>query len=108
MVLPHSNSRLSVFRKGTTPTKQTNMGDYMKKYTSLTPPPRTQSSSKPTSETSKSTVQTNKILDGVVACLDVRTEDGDDVSQNFERALQSMGAKTRRTFSGNQQIISHR
>lgn len=29
-----------------------------------------------------------------------RTEDGDDVSQNFERALQSMGAKTRRTFSG--------
>ncbi|KAI9254081.1 hypothetical protein BY458DRAFT_521436 [Sporodiniella umbellata] len=28
-----------------------------------------------------------------------RTEDGDDVSKNFERALQSMGAKTRRVFS---------
>ncbi|KAI8974114.1 hypothetical protein BDB01DRAFT_854078 [Pilobolus umbonatus] len=41
----------------------------------------------------------DKILDGVIACLDVRTEDGDDVSQNFERALQSMGAKTRRSFS---------
>ncbi|CEG64336.1 hypothetical protein RMATCC62417_01325 [Rhizopus microsporus] len=48
---------------------------------------------------SKSKIPENKILEGVVACLDVRTEDGDDVSQNFERALQSMGAKTRRTFS---------
>ncbi|CEP16988.1 hypothetical protein [Parasitella parasitica] len=45
-----------------------------------------------TQNTSTST-QSNKILNGVVACLDVRTEDGDDVSQNFERALQSMGAK---------------
>lgn len=25
-----------------------------------------------------------------------RTEDGDDVSQNFERALQSMGAKVKK------------
>ncbi|SAM06271.1 hypothetical protein [Absidia glauca] len=32
-------------------------------------------------------------LKGVVACLDIRTEDGDDVSQNFEKALKSMGAK---------------
>ncbi|KAI8968341.1 hypothetical protein BDF20DRAFT_175362 [Mycotypha africana] len=46
-----------------------------------------------------SPVQENKILSGVVACLDVRTDDGDDVSLNFERALHSMGAKTRRTFS---------
>ncbi|KAI8329072.1 hypothetical protein BC941DRAFT_518977 [Chlamydoabsidia padenii] len=38
-------------------------------------------------------------LKGVVACLDIRTEDGDDVSQNFENALKSMGAKTRKTFA---------
>ncbi|KAF7726418.1 hypothetical protein EC973_008752 [Apophysomyces ossiformis] len=44
-------------------------------------------------------VEPSQILRGVVACLDIRTEDGDDVSQNFERALQSMGAKTRKTFS---------
>ncbi|KAI7868327.1 hypothetical protein BDF14DRAFT_1742571 [Spinellus fusiger] len=46
------------------------------------------------------TTDTSQVLEGVVACLDVRTEDGDDVSQNFERFLLSMGAKTRRTFSG--------
>ncbi|CAO3622377.1 unnamed protein product [Cunninghamella echinulata] len=40
-------------------------------------------------------------LQGVVACLDIRTEDGDDVSKNFEKVLQSMGAKTRKTFSDN-------
>ncbi|ORZ01495.1 hypothetical protein BCR43DRAFT_487021 [Syncephalastrum racemosum] len=41
----------------------------------------------------------NQILKGVVACLDIRTEDGDDVSQNFEHALHSMGAKTRKTIA---------
>ncbi|CAO3646781.1 unnamed protein product [Cunninghamella blakesleeana] len=40
-------------------------------------------------------------LEGVIACLDIRTEDGDDVSQNFEKALHSMGAKTRKTFCDN-------
>ncbi|KAI9251905.1 hypothetical protein BDA99DRAFT_185480 [Phascolomyces articulosus] len=44
-------------------------------------------------------VDPSQILKGVIACLDIRTEDGDDVSQSFERSLQSMGAKTRRTFS---------
>ncbi|KAI8376434.1 uncharacterized protein BYT42DRAFT_615172 [Radiomyces spectabilis] len=57
------------------------------------PPPRLHRN-----RTTSSTDPT-QILKGVVACLDIRTEDGDDVSQNFERALQSMGAKTRRTFS---------
>ncbi|KAL9537947.1 hypothetical protein MBANPS3_011326 [Mucor bainieri] len=65
------------------------------------PPQRQRQKSPILSETqnTSTSVQSNKILNGVVACLDVRTEDGDDVSQNFERALQSMGAKTRRTFS---------
>ncbi|KAI8372455.1 hypothetical protein BD560DRAFT_434343 [Blakeslea trispora] len=113
MVLPStsSSSRLSSFRKtAANKTKQTGIGDYLKKHTSFLPQHiRTHSSTptnttapqqkKNTSDSAKSTVQSNKILDGVVACLDVRTEDGDDVSQNFERSLQSMGAKTRRTFS---------
>ncbi|OBZ85312.1 hypothetical protein A0J61_06642 [Choanephora cucurbitarum] len=124
MVLPtsSSSSRLSSFRKTTpTKTKQTGISDYLKKHTSFLPQhirapshstatttttttTTTATSSAPSQKKSvpdsaKSTVQSNKILDGVVACLDVRTEDGDDVSQNFERSLQSMGAKTRRTFS---------
>ncbi|CAO3593333.1 unnamed protein product [Absidia cylindrospora] len=45
------------------------------------------------------TQDTANCLKGVVACLDIRTEDGDDVSQNFEMALKSMGAKTRKTFA---------
>jgi hypothetical protein len=32
-----------------------------------------------------------------------RTEDGDDVSQNFERALQQMGAKVSSFIANNEQ-----
>ncbi|KAI8372622.1 hypothetical protein EDC96DRAFT_499986 [Choanephora cucurbitarum] len=118
MVLPtsSSSSRLSSFRKtAPTKTKQTGISDYLKKHTSFLPhhirtpshstatttttTSSTPSQKKSVPDSARSTVQSNKILDGVVACLDVRTEDGDDVSQNFERSLQSMGAKTRRTFS---------
>ncbi|ORZ12236.1 hypothetical protein BCR42DRAFT_420266 [Absidia repens] len=38
-------------------------------------------------------------LKGVVAYLDIRTEDGADVSANFEEDLKKMGAKIRKTFA---------
>lgn len=113
------NARSSLNRSKQQYPKQTGIGDYLKRASPIPqqhihqPQQRSQqnassSSSQTTnarhqspvlSETQNSSTHSNKILDGVVACLDVRTEDGDDVSQNFERALQSMGAKTRRTFS---------
>ncbi|KAL7310738.1 hypothetical protein PS15m_010202 [Mucor circinelloides] len=121
-------SALKNARHSASKTKQTGIADFLKKSQPIVPaqhqhhrtsrpstsqplkqppqtlsqPPQRQRQKSPilseTQNTSTS-VQSNKILNGVVACLDVRTEDGDDVSQNFERALQSMGAKTRRTFS---------
>ncbi|ORZ15071.1 hypothetical protein BCR42DRAFT_416340 [Absidia repens] len=72
----------------------------------ITPP--TPYLNKPTSDLQRSSSPANLLntakdtancLNGVVACLDIRTEDGDDVSQNFEMALKSMGAKTRKTFA---------
>ncbi|KAG2192963.1 hypothetical protein INT47_005689 [Mucor saturninus] len=116
MVLPPpSTSRLTALRnarnsrpKPQTHQQQSGITDFLKQNNPLpmsvrrTPhiPPVTKQRAPPLSESQSSTpIQSDKILNGVVACLDVRTEDGDDVSQNFERALQSMGAKTRRTFS---------
>ena len=32
-------------------------------------------------------------IDIIIIIIAIRTEDGDDVSQSFERSLQSMGAK---------------
>ncbi|KAI9491782.1 hypothetical protein BDB00DRAFT_472675 [Zychaea mexicana] len=68
---------------------------------SLSPPLSTTGTSNNDTSTSRDIRRPDpsQILKGVIACLDIRTEDGDDVSQSFERALQSMGAKTRRTFS---------
>ncbi|KAI8076868.1 uncharacterized protein BX664DRAFT_389588 [Halteromyces radiatus] len=67
-------------------------------------PPSKESSTVPHRASSPATLINNRqntpeCLKGVVACLDIRTEDGDDVSENFENALKSMGAKTRKTFA---------
>ncbi|KAI8060278.1 hypothetical protein BC940DRAFT_312203 [Gongronella butleri] len=63
------------------------------------PPSQQQPRSRHSSPANLSDGVANQCLRGVVACIDVRTDDGDDVSANFEKALQTMGAKTRRTFS---------
>ncbi|KAG0765232.1 hypothetical protein G6F57_004926 [Rhizopus arrhizus] len=96
MTPPRLSSRLS--NKGTI--SQSTINKFLVTTTSLADQhKKVQQQQPPTAPETKHATPDNKILEGVVACLDVRTEDGDDVSQNFERALQSMGAKTRRTFS---------
>ncbi|CAO3589270.1 unnamed protein product [Absidia cylindrospora] len=68
-----------------------------------TPPPLTtlkspQRASSPAAfnETRQSAID---CLKGVIAYLDIRTEDGADVSANFEEDLKNMGAQIRKTFA---------
>ncbi|KAG2236482.1 hypothetical protein INT48_003273 [Thamnidium elegans] len=113
MVLSNSSSsRLTSIRttrlnrsRQTQPQPQQNISDYLRRNDPL--PASARRTPAPTPQRSLSEVpnNSNNILDGVIACLDVRTEDGDDVSLNFERALQSMGAKTRRTFNSITHLI---
>ncbi|KAL0093747.1 hypothetical protein F4703DRAFT_1831295 [Phycomyces blakesleeanus] len=53
-----------------------------------------------TSHTPQSTTPNDHtILSGVIAYVDARTDDGDDVTESMERRVENLGAKTRKTFS---------
>ncbi|KAI7876329.1 hypothetical protein K492DRAFT_210426 [Lichtheimia hyalospora FSU 10163] len=97
--------------KSTSDLRQLSLNSFLKTHDSLSMPatassrrvtdhlPTQKKIATPKTTPASPTPDHSQLLKGVVACLDIRTEDGDDVSENFERALQSMGAKTRRTFS---------
>ncbi|KAJ8663992.1 hypothetical protein O0I10_000268 [Lichtheimia ornata] len=97
--------------KSTSDLRQLSLNSFLKTHDSLSMPatassrrvtdhsPSQKKLASPKTTPASPTPDHSQLLKGVVACLDIRTEDGDDVSENFERALQSMGAKTRRTFS---------
>ncbi|KAI9021688.1 hypothetical protein CLU79DRAFT_752806 [Phycomyces nitens] len=78
---------------------QSNMNQFVKPILNTNPLPPPSISSPIPHTPQRTTPDQCTVLSGVVAYIDARTDDGDDVTENMERRLESLGAKTRRTFS---------